>query len=121
MMALLGEGLLAALLVLGGGFGMIGSYGLLRLRGAMQRLHAPSLASTMGLGSVLIASCLHALFTGGEVSWHEVLITLFVFLTAPLTAIYLAKTLLHHHIDPASLPGAGKGKVWPAHPKDGSQ
>lgn len=112
MMSILAEGAIAALLIMGGVFGLIGSYGLLRLRGAMQRLHAPTKASTLGVGAALIASALQSIFLLGELSWHQVLITLFIFITAPLTALYLAKTLLHRHIDPADLPPAGQGKLW---------
>jgi multicomponent K+:H+ antiporter subunit G len=114
MMQIVAELVIAALLVLGGVFGLIGSYGLLRLKDTFQRLHAPTKASTLGVGAALIASALQSIFLQGDLSWHEVLITLFIFLTAPLTAIYLAKTLLHRHIDPATLPSAGEGKVWAA-------
>lgn len=112
MIQLLSEILIAALLVMGGVFGLIGSIGLLRLKDAMQRLHAPTKASTVGVGSALIAAALQSILLQGEFSWHELLITTFIFLTAPLTAIYLAKTLLHRHVDPASVPPAGQGKVW---------
>jgi len=100
----------SALLVLGGVFGLIGSYGLLRLKDAMQRLHAPTKASTVGLGAVLIASA------AAGASWHEVLVTLFIFLTAPLTALYLAKTLIHSHINLADVPPAAGGAKWAAQP-----
>jgi multicomponent K+:H+ antiporter subunit G len=100
--------LIAALLVLGGVFGLVGSYGLLRLKGAMQRLHAPTKASTVGLGAVLMASAI------GAGSTQEILVTLFIFLTAPLTALYLAKTLLHRHITPAELPTAAGCADWAA-------
>ena len=104
------ELIISALLVLGGICGLIGSYGLLRLKGAMQRLHAPTKASTVGLGAVLIASAI------GAGSWQEVLVTLFIFLTAPLTALYLAKTLIHSHINPADVPPAAGGAQWAAQP-----
>ena len=104
------ELIISALLVLGGIFGLIGSYGLLRLKGAMQRLHAPTKASTVGLGAVLIASAI------GAGSWQEVLVTVFIFLTAPLTALYLAKTLIHSHINPADVPPAAGGAKWAAQP-----
>ena len=102
--------IIAALLVLGGIFGLIGSFGLLRLRDAMQRLHAPTKASTVGLGAVLIASAI----AGG--SWQEGLVTLFIVLTAPLTALYLAKTLIHGHINPSDVPPAANGAQWAAQP-----
>jgi multicomponent K+:H+ antiporter subunit G len=112
MMQTLAELIIAALLVLGGVFGLVGSYGLLRLKDTMQRLHAPTKASTLGVGSALIAASFQSIFLQGVLSWHELLITIFLFLTAPITAIYLAKTMLHRHIDPATLPDAGKGNVW---------
>lgn len=112
MMQLLAEILIAALLIMGGVFGLIGSYGLLRLKDAVQRLHAPTKASTVGVGAALIAAALQSILLQGELSWHEILITMFIFLTAPLTALYLAKTLLHRHVDPADIPPAGKGKLW---------
>ncbi len=110
-MNLILELLIAAALILGGIFGLIGSFGLLKLRGAMQRLHAPTKATTVGVGSVLIASAVSVLATTGVVSWHEVLVTIFLFLTAPLTALYLAKT----HIlstPPADLPPTGTPRGW---------
>lgn len=94
--------ILSILLILGGLFGVIGSYGLLRLKLPMQRLHSATKASTVGVGAVLIAS---ALQNGGQ-SWHEVLITLFLFLTAPITAIYLARTQLQ------DLPPTGNASTW---------
>jgi multicomponent K+:H+ antiporter subunit G len=112
MIQTLAEILIAALLVLGGVFGLIGSYGLLRLRDAMQRLHAPTKASTIGVGAALIASALQSTVLQGDLSWHQILITAFIFLTAPLTAIYLAKTLLHRHVDPKDVPSPGQGKLW---------
>lgn len=112
MMQILSEIVIAVLLVLGGAFGLIGSYGLLRLKDPLQRLHAPTKASTVGVGAALIAAALQSILLQGELSWHEVLITIFVFLTAPLTAIYLAKTLLHTHVDPSTLPSPGKGTLW---------
>ena len=101
----------SAALVIGGVFGLIGSFGLLKLRGAMQRLHAPTKATTVGVGSVLIASALHSAVTTGAVSWHEVLVTVFLFLTAPLTALYLAK--VHLLTTPAAdLPPTGTPRGW---------
>ncbi len=115
MMQMLLESVVSVMLVLGGVFGLIGSYGLIRLKDAMQRLHAPTKASTVGLGAVLIASAMMA------ASWHQVLITLFIFLTAPLTAIYLAKTLLHGHVNAAKLPPAAGGAHWASQTEDGQK
>ena len=111
-MTLIAELLIAALLVTGGVFGLIGSYGLLRLRGPMQRLHAPTKATTVGVGSALIASALEQVWLTGVASWHEVLVAVFLFITAPLTALYLAKTHLRAGVDRHILPPTGTSADW---------
>jgi multicomponent K+:H+ antiporter subunit G len=85
---------IASLLVLGGIFGLIGSIGMVKLRAPMQRLHAPTKVSTLGLGAVLLASALHSISATGTASWHEILILVFVFITAPLSALFMAKVHL---------------------------
>jgi multicomponent K+:H+ antiporter subunit G len=98
------DAILSILLILGGLFGLIGSYGLLRLKQPMQRLHSATKASTVGVGAILIASAIH---NGGQY-WHEVLITLFLFVTAPITAIFLART----HRKSQVLPPTGNDSTW---------
>lgn len=103
---------LAGLLVLGGLFGLIGSYGLIRLRDGMQRLHAPTKASTIGVGTALIAAALGKVLVAGTGSAQEVLVALFLFLTAPLSALYLAKTHIFLNLDRRTLPDTGTGTSW---------
>jgi multicomponent K+:H+ antiporter subunit G len=110
--SLLLELVLAALLVGGGIFALVGSYGLLRLPRPMQRLHAPTKATTIGVGAALLVSGLDLLPQGGGISWQELLITLFLLLTAPISALFLAKTLiLRGEADP-DLPDSGTGRPW---------
>jgi multicomponent K+:H+ antiporter subunit G len=106
------ECIIAGFLVLGGVFGLIGSYGLLRLPDPMQRLHAPTKAGTVGLWSVLIASALYSAFVEGRPSGHEVLIVLFLVVTAPITANFLAKVHMHQRTREADLPPTGTGRPW---------
>lgn len=106
------EFIIAALLVIGGGFGLIGSFGLLKLRDPMQRLHAPTKATTIGIGAALLASVLNRLLTTGQVSWHEIIVSIFLFLTAPLSALYLAKTHLAKTVDRSSLPPTATQAPW---------
>ena len=102
---------LSALLVGGGIFALVGSYGLIRLPRPMQRLHAPTKATTIGVGAALAVSALD-LLGQGQVSWKELLITLFLLLTAPVSALFLAKTLiLRGEADP-NLPASPTGKPW---------
>ena len=86
--------LIAAVLVIGGVFGLIGSFGLLKLNDPMKRLHAPTKASTIGVGTALIASSIYAAVHGGALSLQEILIVIFLFITSPITAHFLSKAHL---------------------------
>ncbi|TDL81131.1 Na+/H+ antiporter subunit G [Palleronia sediminis] len=81
-------------LLLGAMFTIVGSYGLLKLDDPMKRLHAPTKAATMGVGSLLAAAMLHEA-AAGEVSVNEILIMVFLFLTAPISANFIAKVAIH--------------------------
>lgn len=87
------ECIVAALLIVGAGFALVGAVALARLSDFFKRLHGPSKATTLGVGCVLIASGL-AFALVGTASLHELLITLFLFLTAPVSAHVLVKAAL---------------------------
>jgi multicomponent K+:H+ antiporter subunit G len=103
--------LITLMLVVGGVFGLVGSFGLIRLPDAMTRLHAPTKATTLGVGGVLIASMLY-FAAQGAVSAHELVITLFLFLTAPITAHFVAKAHLHLTVKRTELPPTGTPQGW---------
>ncbi|MFS4582991.1 Na+/H+ antiporter subunit G [Phaeobacter sp. C3_T13_0] len=107
--------IIAGFLVIGGIFGIVGSFGLLKLNDRMSRLHAPTKATTLGVGGVLMASIVHAGAYEHHLSVHELMITLFLFLTAPITANFIAKIHIHRHDSPESLPDAGEDKIWATH------
>jgi multicomponent K+:H+ antiporter subunit G len=89
--------LLAALfLLLGAAFALIGSIGLARLPDIFTRLHGPTKATTLGVGSILLGSILYFSARQG-LSLHEVLVSLFLFLTAPVSAHLLSRAALHRH------------------------
>ncbi len=90
------EILVCVLLLVGGFFVLVGSLGLSRLPDVYTRLHAPTKATTVGMGGILIASMVMMSYEQGYLSVHELLITLFLLITAPITAHMLAKTALHH-------------------------
>jgi len=87
------EFLIAALLVIGVLFALVGSWGLAKLTDFYKRLHGPSKATTLGVGCVLLASMLFFALQG-RASGHELLITLFLFLTAPVSAHLLVKAAM---------------------------
>lgn len=78
---------------------LIGSFGLARLPDFYMRLHAPTKATTLGVGSLLIASMLFFSIKNSMFSIHEVLITIFLFITAPVSAHMMAKAALHVDTD----------------------
>ena len=86
--------LLTVLVVSGAAFALIGSWGLAKLNDFFKRLHGPTKATTLGVGCVLIASALWFSVGHGVASLQELLITLFLFLTAPVSAQMLIKAAL---------------------------
>ncbi|SMO32480.1 Na+/H+ antiporter subunit G [Ruegeria faecimaris] len=114
-MSVIFEFLVAFFLVVSGIFGFVGSYGMIKLKDPMSRLHAPTKATTLGVGGVLIASIIHSVLIEHHLSLHELLITLFLFLTAPITALFIAKWHIHRHEKPQDLPDAGEDKIWATH------
>jgi multicomponent K+:H+ antiporter subunit G len=88
------DALVAALLVTGAAFALIGGVALVKLSDFYKRLHGPTKATTLGVGGVLLASALYFSVRGPVVSLHELMITVFVFLTAPVSAHMLVKAAL---------------------------
>lgn len=81
-------------LLIGSGFVIIGVIGLLKFNDSMTRLHAPTKVGTVGIGALLLASMLHS-FLLGDTSIHELLIMSFLFVTAPISAHFIAKVNIH--------------------------
>ncbi len=121
-MSAFAEFVVSVLIVLGGAFALIGSWGLVRLPSLMTRLHAPTKATTLGVGSCLVASMVYFASVGAGWSAHELLITLFLFITAPVAANMIAKAHLHRQrcrLDADAsdgigedLPETGTGAGW---------
>ena len=111
-MNILFEILISVFLIVSGIFGFVGSYGLIKLKDSVQRLHAPTKATTLGVGGVLIASILYFFAETDYISFHELLITLFLFLTAPITANFIAKAYLSRRVRSTDLPESGGEYGW---------
>lgn len=108
----IGEIIVSVLLVAGGFFGLVGSYGLVKLPDQMTRLHAPTKSATLGVGAVLIASLVWFPTQTGQFTWHELLITLFLLLTAPLTGNVIAKANMHTTWRPEEIPAPSADTAW---------
>lgn len=87
--------LVAALVFVGALFMLIGSWGLVKLPDFFTRLHAPTKASTLGMGATLLGSLIWFSLSEGSIHIHELVISLFLFLTAPVSAYMMGKAALH--------------------------
>ena len=85
---------LVALLAIGCFFVLVGSFGLVKLSEFFKRLHGPTKASTLGVGCILIASIGYHAFLGDGLGLREILITGFLFITAPISAHLMARAAL---------------------------
>jgi multicomponent K+:H+ antiporter subunit G len=111
------ELLLVALLVIGSFFTLIGAFSLIRLSEFFKRLHGPTKASTLGVGCMLAASVGYHAFNGTDPQPRELLITLFLLVTAPISANLLAKAALSLHMDERpQLPGKPEDTHVPPRP-----
>lgn len=82
------------LVFLGAGLTLVGALGLLRLRTFYQRIHAPTLGTTLGAGLILIASMICFSVLKSRPILHEILIALFVTVTTPVTLMLLVRAAL---------------------------
>jgi multicomponent K+:H+ antiporter subunit G len=87
--------LTAFFVLLGAALTFIGCIGLLRLPAFYQRLHAPTLGTTLGTGSILIGSMICFSVLESRPVQHEILIGVFVTMTTPVTLMLLVRATLH--------------------------
>lgn len=84
------DAVVSILVLVGAVFALLGSIGLARFPDLLTRLHGPSKATTLGIGGLLLASIVFFSTRGDGVSLHELLITLFVAITTPVSAQLIA-------------------------------
>lgn len=103
---MMGEVFVAALIYIGAFFTLVGSLGLARLPDFYARLHGPTKATTLGVGSLLLASMVFFVVVGDGLRLHKVLITVFLFLTAPVSGHLVAKAGLRLRVPTDTTPPA---------------
>ena len=101
----------AVLLVIGSFFVIVAGIGLLKLNDPMTRLHAPTKAATLGIGAYLLAAMINS-FLSGTGSLHELLIMAFIFVTAPVSANFMAKANIHRRDCLPNPPKLPDGDIW---------
>lgn len=85
----------AFFLLIGSGLALIGAIGFLRLPTFYERIHAPTLGTSWGIGGVMLASMIFFTVSSGRLVFHEILIGIFVTVTTPITFMLLARAALH--------------------------
>lgn len=85
----------AFFLLLGAALALIGAIGFLRLPTFYERIHAPTLGTSWGVGGIMVASMLYFTVVSSRPVLHEILIGIFVTVTTPVTFMLLARAALH--------------------------
>jgi len=105
--------MVSLLLVLGGLIILLGAVGLLRLPNFYQRIHGPAITITLGAGCVLIASMLQFSILDSRPVLHELAISFFILLTAPVVSMLLMRAAVYRDLQ-ARKQGSGveDGEVY---------
>jgi len=87
--------LAAAALVLGGALlAFLGALGLARMPTFFERVHPPTMGTTLGAWLVIAGSILHFGLVEGRPVFHEAVIGLFLLVTTPVTYLLLGRAAL---------------------------
>lgn len=100
------------LLFVGGSIILIGALGLMRLPTFYQRIHGPAITVTLGAGGVLLASMLYFTVLQSRLVLHEVLITVFVLMTAPVVSMLLMRTAVYRDLRAGKLDRTANDDVY---------
>ncbi len=85
----------AAVLVLAGALlAFVGSLGLLRMKTFFERVHPPTMGTTLGTAFVLAGSMLYFTALESRLVLHEILIGVFMLLSTPVTYVLLGRAAL---------------------------
>ena len=90
--------IVSLLLIVGASIVLIGALGLVRLRTFYQRIHGPAITVSLGAGSLLLASMLYFTVARSRPVVHEIIITLFVLLTAPVVSMMIMRAAVYRDL-----------------------
>lgn len=86
---------IGGLLIAGAFLTLVGAIGFLKLGTFYERIHAPTLGTSGGIGAIMLASMIFFSTSTGSLVIHELLIGIFVTVTTPITFMLLARAALH--------------------------
>jgi multicomponent K+:H+ antiporter subunit G len=103
----------ALLLIIGGCIILIGAFGLMRLPTFYQRIHGPAITVTFGAGCVLVASMICFTVLESRPVIHELAITAFLLMTAPVVAMLIMRAAVYRDLRARKRDtGAAAGEVY---------
>ena len=102
--------LTSSLLVAGAATTLIGTLGLLRLRSFYERVHAPTLGTTLGTTCVALASIIYFSTLGSRPVLHELLIVVFITATTPITLMVLVRAAVFRDESEIERTSAGRAE-----------
>ena len=98
---------IAALLVFAGAvFAFLGSLGLLRLRTFYERVHPPTMGTTLGTALVLAGSIVYFTALESRPVIHEIVIAILMTVNTPVTYMLLVRAALQR--DPSGTDNLGR-------------
>ena len=86
--------LVSALVVVGAAFTLVGTIGLVRLPSFYQRIHAPTLGTTLGTACIALASMIYFTAIGGRPVIYELALIAFITVPTPAGLIILVRAAL---------------------------
>ncbi|WP_312547406.1 monovalent cation/H(+) antiporter subunit G [Massilia sp.] len=90
--------IVSLLLILGSSIVLIGALGLLRLPTFYQRMHGPAITITLGAGCLLIASMVFFTVGQSRLVIHEVIISGFLLMTAPVVSMLIMRAAVYRDL-----------------------
>jgi multicomponent K+:H+ antiporter subunit G len=90
--------LVALMVVLGAALALIGSFGLLRLPTFYQRVHPPTMGTTLGVGFTVAASILLFSVIESRPALQPIVIVVFAIVTTPVTYMLLVRAAVHRDL-----------------------
>jgi multicomponent K+:H+ antiporter subunit G len=108
----------AVLIFLGAAVTLIGALGLLRFKSFYERVHAPTLGTTLGTGCIVLASMIYFSVLETRPVLHEILIAVFITITTPVTLMILVRAaMLRDRWENTQRQGASDRATRPANPQ----
>jgi monovalent cation/proton antiporter, MnhG/PhaG subunit len=90
--------IISFLLVVAGFFALTGALGLVRLNHFYSRIHSPTLANTLSAFCLVVCVLIMASFTEHRFVAHSLLVSFFLIITSPVTAMLLMRAAIKREL-----------------------